>query len=675
MSTATDDWILDRLIGLTSAQFEEFLFRADIPTRFIPPAVAPLSERATAVVRWIQQAPANRRAVFTALSRIGLEIPDDLAASIAEPAQASYDDRLDELYQRRDEAHATSDTALVATLNAEILQVKREKRAAGQLEAGDMLGDDGRYKLVELRGKGGFATVWKAYDREARRSVAIKVLHAEHAKDESRRERFFRGARQMAGLDHPGVVRVFEPHAEDHGWHYFVMELIDGEDLDHAVRGGRVSSERGLELILEVAEALQHAHERGLVHRDVAPANVLVGRDGRARLTDFDLVRAEDSVGGTRTSMLGRYIYAAPELLSRPQDADARTDVYALGMTLVFVYTGQPLNDAVLYEQDAFLAALACAPHVRLALARAVKRRMEDRFESVTAFGQALRSNSARADRASASVIGPLAAPAPGDIWQDTATGLTLVWIPPGDFLMGSSKTRRSPRYDPEAREEETPAHRVRITEGFWIGQHVVTNELYGRFVAEGGREPHYSRDRRFNSPQQPVVAVTWRDARAYCAWATKRTGLSGEIAFDLPTEAEWEFAARGDEGRRYPWDNAKPTPERAVWGLAGDKGAPAPVGQRPHGATPLGVHDMAGNVWEWCLDHWCANYDDRPSLDIDPCFGATRAAPRVLRGGSWDLTARVLRCAFRNWRDPEYQLPDIGFRVVCRRFRQDVDN
>jgi formylglycine-generating enzyme required for sulfatase activity len=261
----------------------------------------------------------------------------------------------------------------------------------------------------------------------------------------------------------------------------------------------------------------------------------------------------------------------------------------------------------------------------------------------------------------------------PGDAWTEPTTGLTLVWIPPGEFVMGSSKTKREPGYDPEADDRELPARRVRISEGFWIGQHPVTNEQYGRLVAEGGAEPEYWRNRRFNGPQQPVVGVRAIDARAFCHWAAKRAGLTGELAFDLPTEAEWEFTARGREGRRYPWGQERPTPERAVWGQAWEAGAAAIVGQRPRGATPLGVHDLAGNVWEWCLDAWTNDYRGHPSVDVDPCIEGERAAPRVLRGGSWFDDARILRCATRDGRDPLNRNPLIGFRVVCRRFRQHV--
>ena len=261
-----------------------------------------------------------------------------------------------------------------------------------------------------------------------------------------------------------------------------------------------------------------------------------------------------------------------------------------------------------------------------------------------------------------------------GDLWRDARTGLTLLWIPPGEFLMGSSNTKGKRGYDPAAYPDERPPRRVRISEGFWIGQHVVTNESYGRFLAEGGPEPDSWRNRRFNAPQQPVVDVSAFDAERFCRWTTKRAELTGDATFNLPTEAEWEFAARGPEGRRYPWGDADPTPERAVWWRDWETGAPAPIGQRPQGATPWGVHDLAGNVWEWCLDEWSADYSGRAAVDVDPCRYGYAAVPRVLRGGSWRSEAGALRSAARNGSGPRSRRPDIGFRVVCSRVRPHVD-
>lgn len=122
---------------------------------------------------------------------------------------------------------------------------------------------------------------------------------------------------ELLPLPHPGIVRVLERHAIDDGWHYFVMEFIDGEDLDRAVRG----AERGLAIILDVAEALQFAHERKLVHRDGTPSNILLDRAGRPHLTDFDLVRAADTTGGTRVVVRPSSSVVS---LARPRRLDIR---------------------------------------------------------------------------------------------------------------------------------------------------------------------------------------------------------------------------------------------------------------------------------------------------------------------------------------------------------------
>lgn len=167
---------------------------------------------------------------------------------------------------------------------------------------------------------------------------------------------------------------------------------------------------------------------------------------------------------------------------------------------------------------------------------------------------------------------------------------------------------------------------------------------------------------------------MSFDEARAFCDWATRTLQpMPDGIGVDLPTEAEWEYAARGSDGRRYPWGRKAPTAERAVFGLNPGDGAPAVVGGRPVGATPLGIHDLAGNVWEWCLDEWRERYPT--THEENPCHvtkrGVARAVPRVVRGGSWGYPARVLRAACRSRDGPANRNGFLGFRVVCRRLRQ----
>jgi hypothetical protein len=306
------------------------------------------------------------------------------------------DDRTRLLSQRLDDAYARKQTLKAAGANTsevmqEILRLKRAIRSGGQLRPGDRLGEN-RYLLLERIGRGGFANVWKALDQVSAQHVAVKILHSELAGDVIRRGRFFRGARIMAELDHPAVVRILEPHGEDDGFHYFVMELITGGDLRQAIIDGRGSASAVVPFLLGLGEALSKAHARGLVHRDIKPANVLLTEAAQPRLTDFDLVAAGETTGGTRTGAMGTVIYAAPEMLDRPQDADARADVYGLGMTAAFMLHGADLPRTVLRDAAGFIARLSCDESLKRILQRAVAWEPEQRFADAAAFCQALRT-------------------------------------------------------------------------------------------------------------------------------------------------------------------------------------------------------------------------------------------------------------------------------------------
>lgn len=285
----------------------------------------------------------------------------------------------------------TDAAANTAEVDREILELRRRLREGGHLRAGDSL-EGNRYLLLKQIGRGGFATVWSALDRENGMRVAMKVLHPDQAREPSRRERFFRGARVMAALKHPAVVRVLSPHGVDGGYHYFVMELVEGEDLHHAVVGGRLPREETVPLILRIGEALAKAHAKGIVHRDVKPANILLDASRAPKLTDFDLVTARDTTGGTRTGALGTFLFTAPEQMHNAKEADARADVYSLGMTAVFTLHGKDLPVTVMRRPERVIAALRCDELMKHVLIRAIEVEPGDRFADAREFCQALRA-------------------------------------------------------------------------------------------------------------------------------------------------------------------------------------------------------------------------------------------------------------------------------------------
>lgn len=305
---------------------------------------------------------------------------NDGVRKLGEALEAAYF-RLEEIISKNQDT---------TEIRKEIVELKRRIREGGRLTAGDLLAD-GRFRLIELLGHGGFGSVFRAYDREQRCSVAVKVLHGQYSEDRTRRERFFRGARTMANLKHQGIVQIAESELEESGHFFFVMEYMEGGDLRDAVFEDRLSTEAGLEVICQVADSLSFAHKKGVIHRDIKPANILLTAKGEAKLTDFDLVFNEDTTGGTRTdSVLGTFPYIAPEVLESSKAPSACSEVYALGMTLAFVLHGQDIPILIWPHREKFLEELDCSQGLKEVVARATSWKPEERFDTVTQFREAV---------------------------------------------------------------------------------------------------------------------------------------------------------------------------------------------------------------------------------------------------------------------------------------------
>lgn len=207
------------------------------------------------------------------------------------------------------------------------------------------------------------------------------------------------------------------------------------------------------------------------------------------------------------------------------------------------------------------------------------------------------------------------------------------------------------------AADNEKPIHRVWVN-SFMIGKFPVTNREYRVFVEENtAPEPHFWSDQMFSQPDQPVVGTSWYEAVAYCRWLSKRTGKQ----LRLPTEAEWEYSARGGlEGRLYPWGDEHPS-ERPFPGYDLRTGGPERIGRyEPNG---FGIYDMAEGVHEWCSDFYDPSYYNR-SPKSNP-QGPAMGERRVSRGGSWRHRIKFSRCAARSSINPSYQYSDYGFRLA----------
>lgn len=231
-----------------------------------------------------------------------------------------------------------------------------------------------------------------------------------------------------------------------------------------------------------------------------------------------------------------------------------------------------------------------------------------------------------------------------GSTWERPADGMVMMYVPAGEFTMGSD------RGEPN----EKPVHTVYL-DAYWIDRTEVTNGMYIRCVEAGACDPpsdyssnnriHYHSDPKY--VDYPVIYVDWYDAEAYCEWAEVR----------LPTEAEWEKASRGTDGREYPWGDGIPTCSLAnYWLCNGDTNK---VSSYADGRSLYDVYDLAGNVWEWVSD-WYGEYSPLP---VNNPTGPASGEYRVWRGGSLGYEEYWLRSSFRNWADPELSNDSIGFR------------
>ncbi|HYL40125.1 MAG TPA: protein kinase, partial [Candidatus Binatus sp.] len=206
-------------------------------------------------------------------------------------------------------------------------------------DIGTVLG--GRYRLVELLGQGGMATIYRARDAQLERDVAVKVLRPEYGADPDFVDRFRHEAQAAASLNHPGIVSVFD-YGTDPAGPFIVMELVDGEDLATILRrAGALPPRQAARLVAQAARGLAAAHERGFVHRDVKPGNILVTRDGRVKVTDFGIARAmAESALTLPGTTLGSVHYFSPEQ-ARGEPATTASDIYSIGIVLFELLTGR----------------------------------------------------------------------------------------------------------------------------------------------------------------------------------------------------------------------------------------------------------------------------------------------------------------------------------------------
>jgi serine/threonine protein kinase len=511
------------------------------------------------------------------------------------------------------------------------------------------------YQIDSVVGEGGMGVVYRAWDEAIGRPVALKCLHNNLCGDPEIRRRFAREARVLRDYRHPNVIQVFD-FVEHEYLLGIVMELVEGPSLVQylAKWRGRMPFAEIRRLFGGVLDAVGAGHRQGIIHRDLKPDNVLVagGADElEPKLVDFGIAKILEGTTYTMSgAFLGTCAYMSPEQVQRPTAADPRSDIYSLGITLYQLCTGR-----VPFEGNHFsvmMAHVQQAPRPPSELRADLPAELERLILDALAKDPALRPPSCEVFQARLEHALRETPPSPSrrrlealPPVLESEHGAAMLLVPSGTFAMG--RDRRNVHLD-----------------AFYIDATPVTNQQFLRFVEithyrpsdrEAARFLHHLPGKKIPRGKEghPVVFVSWTDAREYAAWAGKR----------LPTEAEWEKAARGTDGRKYPWGRTEPSPRSANYGNA--LGDTAPVGSFPEGASPYGALDMAGNVWEWCSE-----YDDPEFYADGPQHNPenTRPGPRprlVMRGGSYMYGSRALRTYNRTSFEAHYRFGDGGFRCA----------
>jgi eukaryotic-like serine/threonine-protein kinase len=260
---------------------------------------------------------------------------------------------------------------------------------------------DGRYRVIERLGSGGMADVYCAEDQQLGRRVAVKLLHHRLAEDQQFVERFRREASSAAGLQHPSIVAIFD-RGEWDGTYYIAMELIRGRTLKDVIRErGPAPPAAAVDVVLQILRAARYAHQRGIVHRDIKPHNVMIDEDGRVKVTDFGIARAGASDMTETGSVMGTAQYLSPEQ-AQGRPVDARSDLYSIGIVLYELLTGvvpfdaeSPVTVALKQVSETPVPPRERNPQVPLWLDAVVLRALEkepaNRFASADEFIEALR--------------------------------------------------------------------------------------------------------------------------------------------------------------------------------------------------------------------------------------------------------------------------------------------
>lgn len=551
---------------------------------------------------------------------------------------------------------------------------------------------DVKFEIISQLGRGGMASVYKAVQKTLDKTVALKIVHPHLTLEETFIQRFFREARIGASLNHPNIVHMYDLGNENNIY-YLSMEYVEGTDLKTLLRSNGVMTERELyEIAVQLVSALSFAHKAGVVHRDIKSANILISANNQVKITDFGIASAASETKLTQTgSLMGTLDYMSPEQ-AVGKKVDYKTDYYSLGMVFYECLTGLlPLKSE---NQPATLLRIMTEEpeHINKYIGNdsrfgklimwLLEKNPEKRPESILeAFNECfpnpiganhnydLKSPDEETVNSGVESYGTepeyeeseevagneiidlpvndiaLLFDEEADLTIDTIID-KMIPIRGGQFIMGSDT----------AEHDCKPAHLVILT-GFYMGKCPVTVKEWNTVMRE---------ERKINAIDEflPVVDVNYSEVMKFIdKLNTLLLRKNDKRIFRLPTEAEWEYAARGgnqSKGYKYAGSNA---PAEVAW----YKGNCSRL-QRPGLLKPneLGLYDMSGNVWEWCSDWYSKSYYRiAPTNNPEGPWGSLLIKKRIIRGGSWFSELHFLSPLIRMCDHHTFSDDDLGFRLV----------
>ncbi len=588
-----------------------------------------------------------------------------------------------------------------------------------------------RFRLIEPIGEGGMSTVYKAIDLrkvEARASethVAVKLLTVPLS-DFTESLAVLQGeAQKLQSLPHPNIVRVIDCD-RDGRIVFMTMEYLSGESLKRKLATAEhkgLAAKDALHIIGCIAGGLEFAHRNRIVHGDLKPGNVLVTDNGDVKIIDFGIARLMTrhplaaGVNGDERPRLSALTppYASPEMLENAPP-DPRDDIYALACIAHELLTGRhPFDRMVATDaRDSSMRVIrrnSMSAAQFKAIARGLEFDREKRTPSAERFMEEFTAGSGIRRDHMAAIVGAVVLAAliavyvlnrgriehwlalhrnagaevlaEGEVFRDCPTCPLMKALPAGQFEQGAAAGQA------DATPIELPQHRVSITYPLGVGVYEITVGEFKEFADatqhksagcqtyngswQDSAELNWNNVGYTQTATHPVACVSWRDAREYAAWLSKKTGRK----YRLPSESEWEYAARARSADPRPWKeniggactSANVADQTAAQQYPGWKVHPcsdgftytAPVGSFQPNA--FGLYDTLGNVFEWVQDCWRQDYRGAPT-DGSPWLNGD-CSQRDMRGGSWFTAPPRVSASARNRFEETYRSNSVGFRLV----------